>query len=203
VVDGAAGPIAILGAAARLGIGGEPARATLEAAHRALWSAGSADRGAQVSPTSWGGGDIGIAAVLAATQQGAPRVRAIERAHAIARRADPAAATDPSLVRGTAGVAHALNRLFQATGDRVFGDAARAWFERTIALFDPARGLGGYRFWQAPWQNAYIPELSTGWVDAPGLIGGIAGVGLALLAACEPIEPAWDRVLLLSTREAA
>jgi hypothetical protein len=32
----------------------------------------------------------------------------------------------------------------------------------------------------------------------PGFIQGAAGVGLALLAAATGIEPAWDRVMLIS-----
>jgi hypothetical protein len=35
-----------------------------------------------------------------------------------------------------------------------------------------------------------------GWQDDPGFLTGAAGVGLALLAATTPVEPAWDRLLL-------
>jgi hypothetical protein len=36
-------------------------------------------------------------------------------------------------------------------------------------------------------------------MDMPsGLLNGLAGIGLALLAATTPIEPRWDRLLLLS-----
>jgi hypothetical protein len=37
-----------------------------------------------------------------------------------------------------------------------------------------------------------------GWRAEPGLLTGTAGVGLALLAATTPIEPAWDRALLVA-----
>ena len=37
-----------------------------------------------------------------------------------------------------------------------------------------------------------------GWRDEPGFLTGAAGIGLALLAALFPVEPAWDRVLLAS-----
>ena len=36
------------------------------------------------------------------------------------------------------------------------------------------------------------------WLDDPGLLTGATGVGLALLAAATAIEPAWDRILLVS-----
>jgi hypothetical protein len=35
-------------------------------------------------------------------------------------------------------------------------------------------------------------------VADPGFLTGAAGIGLALLAATSPVEPAWDRVLLAS-----
>jgi hypothetical protein len=34
--------------------------------------------------------------------------------------------------------------------------------------------------------------------DDPGLLTGAAGVALVLLAAATPVEPAWDRALLLA-----
>ena len=40
------------------------------------------------------------------------------------------------------------------------------------------------------------PTGEGGWMDAPGLVSGSAGVALALLAAVTPIEPTWDRVFL-------
>jgi hypothetical protein len=36
------------------------------------------------------------------------------------------------------------------------------------------------------------------WSDETGFLTGAAGIGLALLAALTPVEPEWDRVLLLS-----
>ena len=56
----------------------------------------------------------------------------------------------------------------------------------------PERGIAGFA--------AFMPAR-TGeerWVDDPGLLTGAAGVALALLAACTPVEPAWDRMLLVS-----
>lgn len=35
-------------------------------------------------------------------------------------------------------------------------------------------------------------------VDSPALLDGAAGVALALLSVCHPVEPAWDRAFLLS-----
>jgi len=38
-------------------------------------------------------------------------------------------------------------------------------------------------------------RASIGTITAPGFLNGIAGVGLAFLAATTSIEPAWDRIL--------
>ena len=52
----------------------------------------------------------------------------------------------------------------------------------------------------APCQPRWAPKEhgETSWADDPGFLGGSAGIALALLAAATPVEPAWDRVLLLS-----
>ncbi len=91
------------------------------------------------------------------------------------------------LCHGTVGLAHIFNRLFQATGQSFFHDAAVAYYRRTLELLDaPGAMEGALR----PGPNQII--------DGPGLLRGGAGIGLALLAAITPVEPAWDRALLLS-----
>jgi hypothetical protein len=55
----------------------------------------------------------------------------------------------------------------------------------------PGRGIGGYEAW--------LPGAGgQNWAADPGLLTGAAGIALALLAAVTPLEPAWDRVLLLA-----
>jgi lantibiotic biosynthesis protein len=82
---------------------------------------------------------------------------------------------DPSLCHGTAGTAHLFNRLYQATGERAFGDAARLWLARTAQQFDgePVRAVAD-----------------------TSLLTGVSGAALALLAAGTGDVPAWDRILL-------
>ena len=90
---------------------------------------------------------------------------------------------------------HVFNRLYQATGDAPLGDAARFWFDQTLALRQPGCGIAGFatRFPQA--------DGSVRWAPAPGLIDGASGIVLALLAAASPHEPYWDGILLLSNPE--
>jgi hypothetical protein len=63
---------------------------------------------------------------------------------------------------------------------------------RALDLQEPGRGVAGFITWG--------PDASgqMDWRDDPTLLTGAAGVGLALLAATTPLEPAWDRWLLLS-----
>lgn len=117
---------------------------------------------------AWCYGDPGVAAALLAA--GRPQ-EALDLARAAAQRpAEQAGVVDGGLCHGAAGLLHVFNRLHQATGDGALADAARRWFEASLVL----------------------PTRETGFLE------GHAGVGLALLAAATDVEPAWDRILLLS-----
>jgi hypothetical protein len=101
-------------------------------------------------------------------------------------------AVDARLCHGSAALLNIFNRFFQATGEAVFADAAHTWLERTLALKTPGQGIGGYAAWSR-----------GGHADVGGQArpdGGHGGVALALLVA-SPVEPTWDRVLLMSLRE--
>lgn len=146
---------------------------------------------------AWCYGDAGVAAALLAAarcvnkpewERDALRIAR----HAAARVPESAGVKDGGLCHGAAGLGHIFNRLFQATGESVFREAARYWFEQTLAMRRPGLGIDGF--------SAFIPEEDgkERWVDDPGITTGAAGIALALLAAVTDIEPAWDRVLLVS-----
>ncbi|MGH9766376.1 MAG: lanthionine synthetase C family protein [Blastocatellia bacterium] len=99
---------------------------------------------------------------------------------------------DAGLCHGAAGNAHIFNRLYQATGEEIFERAALRWYEHALSLRQPGTGLAGYRMW-APSESG-----EEGWENSPDLLDGVAGVGLALLAACTNYEPQWDRLLAVS-----
>jgi hypothetical protein len=129
------------------------------------------------SGLAWCHGGLGLSAALLRAARAVGEARCEKLALALARqeatrRGEGARARDAALCHGTAGIAHLFNRLFQATGEAIFADAACHWFERTLEL--------------APRQAE------------PGFLDGKAGIGLALLAATSPIEPNWDRLLLVS-----
>jgi hypothetical protein len=100
-----------------------------------------------------------------------------------------AGAMDAGLQHGVAGRAHLLNRLFQATGEEPFADAARAGFGRLLEIRRPGEGIGGF---QARVSGA---DGRLVWADDLGLLDGSAGIGLSLLAAVSSVEPGWDRLL--------
>ncbi|HLU67025.1 MAG TPA: lanthionine synthetase C family protein [Kofleriaceae bacterium] len=197
----------ILGLLARaVAAGHERRRGLLE--EGLAWLAAQAQRGgdacygacrtdaAQEPPTrsAWCYGDPGVAAVLAGAGARTGERRWIdlgaELAAGVARRpVERAGCRDAGLCHGTAGLAHILNRLHQATGDPDVAAAARRWFELTLSRRDPG-GVAG--FGEAP------PEAGElEWEESAGLLTGAAGVGLALLAASTDLPPDWDRLLLL------
>jgi hypothetical protein len=149
------------------------------------------------SRAAWCYGDPGIAAALlwAARTAGEPawEAAALRVAQAAAQRSlDSAGVRDAGLCHGSAGLGLLFNRLYQATGEDTLREAARAWYEQTLApgLRRPGEGVAGYLSWGPR------PDGTGGWIAERGLLTGAAGVGLSLLAAVSPIEPRWDRMLL-------
>jgi lantibiotic biosynthesis protein len=141
--------------------------------------------------TAWCYGDAGatIAAFGAATRIGAPAERWHELAAVAASRPDElCGVNDAGMCHGSVGLAHIANRLYQATGDTRFRDGARRWFKRTLAFRGDA-GVGGFRAW-----TTRTVATALAWEEETSLIEGSAGVALALMAAVQPVEPAWDRM---------
>jgi len=200
--------IALLAVACAAGVAAERARPLLDGAVRWLLSnrrppgSGScfssfAGEDAPPSRLAWCYGDPGVAATLlvAARAVGEPaweeEALAIARA-AAARPTEDAGVRDPGICHGAAGLAHLLNRFWQASGEEVFAAAARFWIGRTLELRVPGEGVAGFRAWHA--QRSTQGE----WLSEPGFLEGAAGVGLVLLAAVSTVEPEWDRILLVS-----
>ena len=98
---------------------------------------------------------------------------------------------DAAICHGAAGLGHIFNRFYQATGAIEFAEAARFWLQRVLDMRREGKGIAGFSY--------YVPAEVEGnerWADSAGFLTGAAGIGLVLLAALEPMEPAWDRVLL-------
>lgn len=141
---------------------------------------------------AWCYGDLGIAVVLlaAARSFGWPEEEALALARQLARR--PVDAVDSSLCHGSAGNGHLFNRLYQATGDPEMKETALSWYRLALDQRRPGEGIAGFVTWVGP-----SPGIGE-WAGHPGMLIGVAGVGLSLLAAVSEVEPAWDRLLLAS-----
>lgn len=191
----------------------EPARDLLRGAVSWLLSRKLPAESDSVFPPAWGPGtepfparaawcygDPGIAASLLVTARAAGEpaweAEALALAHRAARRSpEVSGIRDAGLCHGAAGLGHIFNRIYQATGDPELRAAAEAWICRSLDFREPGRGVGGFRSW-GPGADGEM-----GWCDDLTLLTGAAGVGLALLAATAPIEPAWDRFLAISSGE--
>jgi lantibiotic biosynthesis protein len=178
---------------ARIGGGGQPMFASFADA------AGVASAHSHVY-WGWCYGDLGVCAALLGPTRS---VGSAQWAELLLARALDLARVVPGevernehgLCHGVAGIAHLFNRLFHATGEATFAESSTRWFRRLCAEYKPDHGIGGFRT-EVPLGD---PGQPTGSMDvSSGLLEGSAGIALALLAAASPIEPTWDRCLLLS-----
>jgi lantibiotic modifying enzyme len=149
--------------------------------------------GNELSRLAWCYGDPGATIALLAAARATGRAdweaEARDLVTRMARR-PPATAgiVDGGLCHGAAGLGHIFHRLGRATGDAEALDAARLWFGQVQAMHRPDGELGGFLTYRGPDE----PPRSEA-----GLLSGVAGIGLALLAATTDVAPDWDQALLL------
>jgi hypothetical protein len=209
VAHGIPGVMLLLSEAAAAGVDGARARRLLDGAFTWLVAqkkpVGSpAWFGSRVAPgqerddsrQTWCYGDLGLLTVLLQVARTIGRRDWDRFAHAMLDHClsftDPL--LDPALCHGTAGAAHMFNRIYQAEGDLRCRDAAVKWFERTLALRQPGADAGGFLVRRTPGGGR------EEWEASPALLDGAIGVALALIAALTPLQPGWDRLLMLSGR---
>jgi lantibiotic modifying enzyme len=205
LAHGIPGIIAILARYVAAGVDVRRAQPLLESAVaylRSVASPGSVSRypswlptrpGESQSRVAWCYGDLGVAVALLsaanALDRGDWRADALALAHGQAARSfETSHVLDTGLCHGASGVAHLFNRMAQATGDAELYRAARAWFDRTLAMrrTDPVAGFP---------RGLPVDGVMT-WEAGADLLTGATGVALALHAAISPIEPGWDQLLL-------
>jgi len=143
------------------------------------------------SRLAWCYGDLGIAIALFAagnSLNNASWKRQASRLakHAAGRTFEQSGVKDCGLCHGAAGVAHLFNHMFQKSGDVRMKSAARTWFERAFEMRRPGKGVAGFAAFRL-----------DHWSNEVGILEGSAGIALAFLAATTPVEPQWDRMLLL------
>lgn len=149
------------------------------------------------SRAAWCYGDPGIALALLSAARSCGESDWEEEALAIGRKAarrepQTCGVNDAGLCHGASGLAHVFNRLFQATGEHRFLEAAQFWFGQALQMRKSGAGIAGF----APWYpKGSDPDL---WRTTRGFLMGGSGIALALLAAITDLEPRWDRLLLAS-----
>ena len=199
LAHGTPGAVALLAATVRVGLAGDDGRKLL---HKAV--AWLLDLGGQFgvsgfpamlapnkpffrSDASWAYGDAGVAMAILNAGRSLGDSHIERAALDIARRSlrrplnDYLGPPRPAISHGAAGLTQIYSRLYQATSDPAFLQAAQTWCRR---LLDHRRDPSD--------ETTCFPEIHN------QLFGGQVGIGLVLLAASEELEPQWDRLLLLS-----
>lgn len=216
VAHGVPGAIGLLGLMVGAGVGGARAERLLDGAVRWLWAQAlpepdgptfpvwtAADDGPEEfrgpARSAWCYGDPGVAAALMLAARGAGKPEWERQATALALRAarlptDETGVEYGGFCHGSAGLAHVYHRLYRATGEEELRKAARCWLADTVARCQAARG-GTATPDGGPWVLG--GEGAGSWFGAD-VVDGAAGVGLVLLAAATAVEPAWDRMFVLS-----
>jgi class I lanthipeptide synthase len=205
MAHGAAGIVAFLGMACASGHAGETASTLLADSTRWLLKQADPSFGYgtwilqdgrhTATRSAWCYGNPGVAMSLILAGRGGRRpeweragVDLLARDAALP--ADRCGVIDAGLCHGAFGLAHMYNRAFQATGISAFAEAARRWVDEGLTTYrDPGSGIAGFR----------VPSHSgreSEWIDDPGLLTGVSGIGLALLGMVAPAEPRWDAILL-------
>ncbi|SFE76798.1 Lanthionine synthetase C-like protein [Chitinophaga sp. CF118] len=146
------------------------------------------------SRLGWCYGDLSIAATLMNVGMGLQNDLYKEEAHRIFthtlqhRNTKNGSVHDACFCHGGAGIAHIYRRAYLATEDPLFLEGADHWLQQTLQMNTWKDGLAGFKF--------YADEK---YINCYGLLEGITGLGLVLIAALDPATtPAWDRCLLLS-----
>jgi lantibiotic modifying enzyme len=94
---------------------------------------------------------------------------------------------DACLCHGSTGVAHVFNNLWLKTDNEQFRETAAFWFNASLQYSTHADGAVGYK-----------AQKTTGLKSELSLLDGIAGIGLTFISAIAPIQPRWDKFLMLS-----
>lgn len=144
------------------------------------------------APVGWCYGNPGIARALwlagTALDDSSLREAGVEALKAVlGRPISRHGISSPTFCHGAAGLLHITVRFANDTSTPQLFEAAATILEKLLMSFSEET-VFGYR--------AYDAEARL--VDSAGLLDGAAGIALVLLAATSNVEPAWDRIFLLS-----
>jgi lantibiotic modifying enzyme len=150
--------------------------------------------GAKQSRLGWCYGDLGIALALwnagrslgnHGYQQEA--IRIFEHTIQIRNR-ENGNVYDACLCHGSMGISHIYRRIYLASGDGLFKDAAESWLQQSLQMPVKKEGPAAFQY-----------RAERGFEKNFSLLNGISGIGLAMIAAVDnDTPPDWDRCLLIS-----
>lgn len=157
----------------------------VDASHQALTG--------KQSRLGWCYGDLGIATLLLNTgtwlQDDTYQEKALHIFHHTLehRNIKNGSVHDACLCHGSAGIAHIYRRAWLQTKDPILLTGATHWLQQTLQMSTHKDSPGGFRYFvNGAYENNY------------GILEGVAGIGLALIAAIDQdMDPAWDRCILL------
>lgn len=146
------------------------------------------------SRLGWCYGDLGIAMLLLNMsnwlQNDTYKEQALQILHHTLQFRDSrnGSVYDACLCHGSAGISHIYRRAYILTDERCLLEGSEKWLVHTLQMNSWKDGAAGFKFYgKGSYQNSY------------GLLEGITGIGLSLIAALDTERtPAWDRSLLLS-----
>ncbi|HEY4111956.1 lanthionine synthetase C family protein [Puia sp.] len=143
----------------------------------------------------WCYGDLGMALALihCGRALGQPEWRQKGIAIALRTTAIPfeyAGCEDAPFCHGTVGLVHQYHRLYQATRNPRFRDAAENWLKLTMQhYYQPGKFPGGYAYCSFDEDERKLVNTIS-----YGLLEGIAGIGLVYLYYLHGTEPGWDSI---------
>jgi lantibiotic biosynthesis protein len=197
VAHGVPAAISFLAQAVAAGIAAPRARPLVEGAVDWLLAQRLAEPGTSMFPSfvgagvqpaparsAWCYGDPGMAATLMVAADCLDRAEWRDAAIAMATRAarrsrSDCGVVDAGLCHGAAGLAQIYNRLYHASGLKLFANAARSWLAATLEMMEPPA-------------SAHNIEARAGFLQ------GDSGVGLVRLAVLTNRDPSWDAALAIS-----
>jgi len=143
----------------------------------------------------WCYGDLGMANALLHCSRALGQSEWRHKGIAIAQRTtaipfEYAGCEDAPFCHGTVGLVHQYHRLYQATRNPRFKEAAAHWLKMTMDhYYQPGKFPGGYayRIFDED-ENRFISNSSF------GLMEGITGIALVFLYYLHDAEPGWDSI---------
>lgn len=149
-----------------------------------------------VSRLSWCYGDLSVATSIMSAANCCGRedwkLIAVDIAKLSAIRVDPSdtGVVDACFCHGSSGLLHVFNRFYLATGLPIFREAVDFWYTDTCEKIELLDTKVNVKTWYGSTES---------WTyNQPGILEGIAGIGLSMIHYLRPdIFPKWQRSLLI------